>query len=973
VTELQSPPQATGTLQALRSTKDRSAALYVLQAFIWLLAVIPARLVFKPIGYFGSPASIVGLLAMSLWACGAVRSDLLVRKVVAVRVAVVVFWLPTLISYAVLHLNSVPSDEVNAADRWLLFGLVWSGVLLLAAEGLRSRDEVMRLLRMVVAAGSFSAAVALMQSRLNFDLTKYMQKLPLLSTDGDLASVLSRAGLNRPAGTATHPIEFGCMLCMVLGFALVLAFYDKGWDAKRRWSVLFLVGLAIPMSVSRSAILGGLIVLAFWLVRASKSQRRQTLVACFFGAVAVFLTSPGLLGTLKSYFVNVTSDDSITTRTDDYAAVAKYIRRSPLIGRGPATFLPKYRILDNTWLTFSIELGLLGVVGLLIFFTTGARLGGVLRRTSNDPMTRAIGQAFIGLSVLVIINSATFDFFAYPMAPGFIAILIGIGGALTGLARDERAADGDGAVASTALPMGDTTTAESRVEAPPPSPRPRREIGRADTTSSAPDRRPDQSGRRRVTTGAALKWSLIAQFLARAGQFGLGLVLARLLTPHEFGTYTVALGVFLILLTIDDLGVVKGLVRWPGRFADVAPTARTIGVVTGVGVYAAAFALAPVIADIASTPKATAVIRVLSLGVIIDSSIQIVPAASLQRTFRQDLWVIVELSRIVVLATVTIVLASRGVGVWSLVWGSLAGQVALTTATTLLARVPIRYGFDRQMAKELIRISAPYSLAALVSAALLNVDYLVIGHRLGTVAVGIYLIAFNVSSWPTTLVGQAVRAVSIPSFSQLRQSGGDVGANVRRALVLLFAGALPFVAVLIAMPQLAIATLYGTEWVGGATALHFLALLSIVRLIDGLTDDVFFACGHSGWILAKNLVWVVLLIVGLNIGAHLGGIRGVGIGHAVVAVGVVLPMICYLLARLGMWRRQLLFVAVVMMMAAAVAGTAGWFVVHHVAAPRLVLATLGVSAVCIVYAVLLTPMRRVILGRRVVGLPRQAS
>ena len=220
MTALQTPPQATSTLHDLRSTKDRSAALFILQAFIWLLAVIPARLVFRPIGYFGSPASMVGLLAMSLWACGAVRPDLLVRKVVAVRVAVVVFWLPTLISFAVLHLNSVPSDEVNAADRWLLFGLVWSGVALLAAEGLRSRDEVMRLLRMVVAAGSFSAAVALMQSRLNFDLTKYMQKLPLLYTDGELAAVLSRAGLNRPAGTATHPIEFGCVLCMVLGFAL---------------------------------------------------------------------------------------------------------------------------------------------------------------------------------------------------------------------------------------------------------------------------------------------------------------------------------------------------------------------------------------------------------------------------------------------------------------------------------------------------------------------------------------------------------------------------------------------------------------------------------------------------------------------------------------------------------------------------------------------------------------------------------
>jgi hypothetical protein len=50
-----------------------------------------------------------------------------------------------------------------------------------------------------------------------------------------------------------------------------------------------------------------------------------------------------------------------------------------------------------------------------------------------------------------------------------------------------------------------------------------------------------------------------------------------------------------------------------------------------------------------------------------------------------------------------------------------------------------------------------------------------------------------------------------------------------------------------------------------------------------------------------------MLIVGLNIGAHFGRIRGVSIGHAVVAVAVVLPLICCLLARLDMWRRQLLF------------------------------------------------------------------
>lgn len=416
---------------------ERSAALLILQIFIWLLAVIPARLVFPQIGYFGSPASLVGLLAFALWASGAVRPELLVRRVLAVRVAVVVFWLPALVSYAALHLNSVPTDEVNASDRWILFSIVWSGVALLGAEGLRSRQEAVRLLRVTVAAGGFSAAVAIGQARLNFDLTTYIAKLPLLSADGDLTSVLTRAGLNRPAGTATHPIEFGCMLAMTLGFALVLAFYDKGWALRRRWLALGLIGLAIPLAISRSAILGGLIVVFFWMVGANRDQRRTTSIALAVGAIGVFMTSPGLIGTLTGYFRNASTDSSITTRTSDYSAVAKYVRRSPFIGRGPATFLPKYRILDNTWLTFSIEVGLIGVAGLLVYYLVPAFLGRTLRRSSRDTMVRAIGQACIGLSVVIAVESTTFDFYAYPMDPGFLALLIGIGGALTALSRAE--------------------------------------------------------------------------------------------------------------------------------------------------------------------------------------------------------------------------------------------------------------------------------------------------------------------------------------------------------------------------------------------------------------------------------------------------------------------------------------------------------------------------------------------------------
>jgi O-antigen ligase len=419
----------------------RPTALLILEAFVVLITVLPARLVIGTIGAFGSPASIVGLCAFGMWAAGALRPGLLARTVLPVRVATVALWLPALLSFAVMHLHAVPSDEVRAADRFILFLLVWSGVALLAAEGLRDRSEVMRLLRVVVAGAATCSIVALVQSRLNYDFTTLLAKIPGLSAAGELTSVLTRSGLRRPAGTATHPIEFGCVLAMTLGPALVLAVHDHAWPALRRWGALILIGLGIPIGVSRSAIVGAGIAGVFWFATADMRQRVRALIALGLFTVTVFLTTPGLIGTLASYFRGAGSDTSISTRTDDYSAVAPFIRNSPWIGRGPGTFLPKFRILDNQWLGSLIEVGIFGVIGLIIYVLTPAFLGRSIRRDGRDPMIRSLGQSFVGLRFVVAFCATTFDFLSFPMAPGVLVVLLGCAGALWAMRIDDGARD----------------------------------------------------------------------------------------------------------------------------------------------------------------------------------------------------------------------------------------------------------------------------------------------------------------------------------------------------------------------------------------------------------------------------------------------------------------------------------------------------------------------------------------------------
>src|SRR5215469_10439011 len=91
------------------------------------------------------------------------------------------------------------------------------------------------------------------------------------------------------------------------------------------------------------------------------------------------------------------------------------------------------------------------------------------------------------------------------------------------------------------------------------------------------------SGRQRTLGGLAsraLGWSFFNTAFSRLGTLGIGIVLARLLGPHAFGTYAVALVALIAVLSFNELGVSLAIVRWPGDPAEITPTVTTISIVS---------------------------------------------------------------------------------------------------------------------------------------------------------------------------------------------------------------------------------------------------------------------------------------------------------------------------------------------------------------------------------------------------------
>lgn len=399
--------------------------------------------------------------------------------------------------------------------------------------------------------------------------------------------------------------------------------------------------------------------------------------------------------------------------------------------------------------------------------------------------------------------------------------------------------------------------------------------------------------------GRGLRWSFAGTAATKLGSFAIGLVLARLLTPDDFGIYAIALAAMAFLMHVNDVGIIGATVQWRGKLDEMAPTAATMAIAFSIVMYGLLWSLAPVLADLAGTPEATSVVRLLCLVVLVDG-VTAVRSAALMRRFQHDRLIKANVAGLVVNAPVAVVLAMNGAGAYSFVIAQIAGSVATGILVFRSAEIPVRFGLDQAIARKLLRFGIPLAAGLGVESILLNADYVIIGGALGPTAVGFYLLAFNVSSWVPSIVGTAVRYVSLAGYSRLAEDSSDaLAAGVRRSVPLLVTAVLPIGVVMIVLGEPLIEFLYGARWTPAAPVLSFLAVLMVVRLMAWLAVDILTSTGATRTTVVLNVGWAAALLPALYLAVRLDGIRGAAIAHAIVGLLVALPLVVALLRRVG--------------------------------------------------------------------------
>ncbi|HTZ43824.1 MAG TPA: lipopolysaccharide biosynthesis protein [Jatrophihabitans sp.] len=479
--------------------------------------------------------------------------------------------------------------------------------------------------------------------------------------------------------------------------------------------------------------------------------------------------------------------------------------------------------------------------------------------------------------------------------------------------------------------------------------------------SSAAESPPtERSLGQRVRRGAL--WSAASTLILRLANISIMAIVARTLAPRDFGVFAVALTVHAIVSSIAELGVASCLVRADVDADELAPTVAAVSLISSTVLAAAMFAFAVPLSAALGSADAAGPMRVMALAVVL-VGIFAVPGAELAREFRQDKQFAANLLGFAASNALLLALALHGGGALSFAWSRVVGQLLIGSTMTLMVRHHYLPRIARRHLRTILSFGLPLAGANLLNYVLLNTDYVFIGKLLGPIELGVYMLAFNISSWSSSLMSTILNSIAMPAFSRVKDDRRLLQDALVRAVVALCFFALPICVLSATLAHPLVRTVYGARWDRSASVLAILASYGAISVLCLLLANALSGLGRTNLLLITQIPWLGCLIPAMAIGIHLHGIVGAAWAHILVVCLVALPVYLRMLTRSAPIRLAPVGRAVSpLLLAALLAGLTAYLISHAVSGAPLQLLAGGLAG-GLVYLLLALPLAPHVVGR----------
>lgn len=390
---------------------------------------------------------------------------------------------------------------------------------------------------------------------------------------------------------------------------------------------------------------------------------------------------------------------------------------------------------------------------------------------------------------------------------------------------------------------------------------------------------------------SGLPWSSLrffSQYLLRVISAA---VLARLLTPTDYGVFGMAAVMIAFLHTFADAGLGLATVQRKDLSETQVHNLFLFNLTAGLLLWLGCVLAAPKVSLFFRNEELLSLLPVLGVGFLM-SGIAVQPAALMRRQLQIRDLAIIDLSSEVIGYAVAICMAVMGFGFWALAGHSLASGGARTLFLLLKTGYRPRMPSRDSGTRDLVRFGGYLGAFAIVNYFARNLDNVLIGRVLGPEDLGFYTRAYFLMTLPTLIVTSPFAEVMIPSLSALKEDRVRFSRAYRKAVAFVAFAAFPMAVGLIVTAPGTVRLVFGQNWLPVATLLQFLGIAAAVQPVVSTAGWLYVALGRGREMFLVGLMFSVVIVSSFVIGIRWGAV-GVAGAYGVASLVVAMPALWF--------------------------------------------------------------------------------
>ncbi len=303
-------------------------------------------------------------------------------------------------------------------------------------------------------------------------------------------------------------------------------------------------------------------------------------------------------------------------------------------------------------------------------------------------------------------------------------------------------------------------------------------------------------------------------------------VLARILTPVDFGIMAASAAVLLAMLTISELGIDSALIAKERVTDEDLATAWTVSALRGLMMATGIWLLAGVISELMRMPVLESLLRVHALALIVQG-IQSPALALMMRQLDLKRRVTLEVIRRGVEATVTITVALFYRTVWALVIGQLAGLVVGCVLSFLVSPFSPRWSLKSSSISYFFRYGSRLNITTLCAFGVMTGGELVVGRELGAEALGFYQVALAIPLLFGARATALMQQISVPTYAALQQDRLGIVRAFDLQTGLVGIAYIPLAVMIGTLAPFMVPLVFGPQWIGIVDAVKVLCVYAV--------------------------------------------------------------------------------------------------------------------------------------------------